>query len=254
MPFIFSTSRISQQPARHITVCLIVLSVLLVSLGLSSYWLLHAGENETIAITVHSLLLLSTFFLIAWLSLRNQNSVEQQYREKNHAQNILYDVAASINTCRDLKELLNRFCDALYLALDTNNVSIWLVTENNWLEYIASTGIKPDVIEQHKKVKLTQPLTETLVNNRILHNNEQVRQLAEVLLCDVREDHKSYYIPLHYQDRTLGVIRIKVNSLPYRNHQDFENLLTTLAKHLSLAIEKARIDQESRRSIIMEER
>lgn len=252
MPAVLPTTE--KQPARQLTVCLVVLSGLLVALGLSSYWLLHAEENQATAVTVHSLLLLSTFFLIAWISLRNQNTVEQQYQEKNHAQNILYDVAASINTCRDLKELLNKFCDALYLALDTNNVSIWLVTENNWLEHIASTGIKPDVLEQHKKVKLTPQLADTLVNNKILHNNEQVRQLAEVLLCDVREDHKSYYIPLHHQDRTLGVIRIKVNTLPYRNHQDFKNLLTTLAKHLSLAIEKARVDQESRRMIIMQER
>ena len=254
MPNISAASSNIQQPAKRLTVCLTVLSGLLVAMGFSSYWLLHAGVNAMAAVTVHSLLLLSTFFLIAWISLRSQNSVDQQYQEKNHAHNILYDVASSINTCRDLKELLNRFCDALYLALDTNNVSIWLATENNWLEYIASTGIKPDVIEQHKKVKLTPSLAETLVDNKILHNNEQVRQLAEVLLCDVREDHKSYYIPLHYQDRTLGVIRIKVNTLPYRNHQDFENLLETLAKHLSLAIEKARVDQESRRMIIMQER
>ena len=254
MPTIFSTSRSPIQPTKRLTVCLSVLSALLVAMAFSSYWLLHTDKNLSLVITVHSLLLLTTFFLIAWISLRNQTSVEQQYQEKNHAQNILYDVAASINTCHDLKELLNRFCDALYLALDTNNVSIWLITENNWLEYIASTGIKPDVIEQHKKVRLTPPLIETLLHNKILHNNEQVRQLAEVLSCDVREDHKSYYIPLQHQDRTLGVIRIKVNKLPYRNHQDFENLLTTLAKHLSLAIEKARIDQESRRMIIMQER
>jgi two-component system nitrate/nitrite sensor histidine kinase NarX len=254
MPHIFPASRTPYQPAKRMTVCLVVLSGLLLALGLSSFWLLHAEQNESLAVAVHIALLLSTFFLIAWISLRSQDTLEHQYQEKNHAQNILYDVAASINTCHDLKELLNRFCDALYLALDTNNVSIWLVTENNWLEYITSTGIKPDVIEQHKKVKLTESLSNTLVNNKILHNNEQVRQLAEVLLCDVREDHKSYYVPLHYQDRTLGVIRIKVNTLPYRDHLDFEHLLATLAKHLSLAIEKARIDQESRRTIIMQER
>ncbi len=254
MPHILSARRIPQQTSKRLTACLLVLSGLLLALGFSSYWLLHADQNQALAITVHSLLLLSTFFLIAWISLRNQTSMEQQYQEKNHAHNILYDVAASINTCRDLKELLNRFCDAMYLALDTNNVSIWLITENNWLEYIASTGIHPDVIETRKKVPLTPPLIETLLHNKILHNNEQVRQLAEVLLCNVKEDHKSYYIPLQYQDRTLGVIRIKVNTLPYRNHLDFEELLTALAKHLSLAIEKARIDQESRRTIIMQER
>jgi two-component system nitrate/nitrite sensor histidine kinase NarX len=255
MPQITTTLRNSFKLPVRIPGCLSILSVLLVALGISGYWLAHAQEaDRSLALITHILLLCSTFFAVTVIAMRNQSAIEQQYQEKHHAQNILYDIAASINTCRDLKELLNRFCDAMYQALDTNNISIWLVTENNWLEYIASTGINPEVIEQRKKVKLTKELSATLVNNQILHNNELVTQLAAELMCDIKEDHKTYYIPLHYQDRTQGVIRIKVNILPYRNQKDFENLLITLAKHLSVAIEKARVDQESRRMIIMQER
>jgi two-component system nitrate/nitrite sensor histidine kinase NarX len=174
--------------------------------------------------------------------------------QKSRAQEILYDIAASINTCRDLKELLNRFCDAIYTAIEANNVSIWLITEQGWLEYIASTGINPNVIETHKKIKLTDELTKTLTQNRIIHDNLHVTQLAEVLLCDVSEDYKSYYVPLHLQDKTLGVIRLKITRLPFNDVEDFKQLLITLGKHLSIAIEKARMDQESRRMIIMQER
>jgi len=223
-------------------------------LGLSSYWLINTEQNHALAMTVHTLLLVSVFLLIAFIALRNQKKQDEQIVQKSRAQEILYDIAASINTCRDLKELLNRFCDAIYTAIEANNVSIWLITEQGWLEYIASTGINPNVIETHKKIKLNDELTETLTQNKIIHDNQHVTQLAEILLCDVSEDYKSYYVPLHLQDKTLGVVRLKITRLPFDDVEDFKQLLITLGKHLSIAIEKARIDQESRRMIIMQER
>ena len=105
MPQIATASRIPQQSIKRLTTCLAVLSGLLLALGFSSYWLLHAEENQSLVIIIHSLLLLSTFFLIAWISLRSQTSLEQQYQEKNHAHTILYDVASSISTCRRLKHV-----------------------------------------------------------------------------------------------------------------------------------------------------
>ena len=234
--------------------CVSMLFVLLSALGFSSYWIIHADDSLPAAVTVHTLLIISIFFLVAYIAFRNQKEQNEQIIQKSRAQDILYDIAASINTCRELKELLNRFCDSIYSEIDANNVSIWLVTEQNWLEYIASTGIDPDVLNQRRKVKLDRELIEALTQNKLLHNNEHVTRLAETLLCDVTEDYKSYYVPLHLQERTLGVIRIKISTIPFDDHKVFEELITTLAKHLSIAIEKARIDQESRRMIIMQER
>ena len=239
---------------RRVLNCISILFALLSALGASSYWLINAGPHQNLAISIHVLLLISIFAVVAWIGLRNQRRQLEENQQKNQAQAILFKIAASINTCRELKELLNRFCDSIYQAIDADNVSLWLVTENNWLEYIASTGINPEVVNQHKKIKLTGELSDALIENKILHNNEHVTKLAEILLCDVAEDYKSYYIPLHYQERTLGVIRIKISKLPFNNNNDFEELLVTLAKHLSIAIDKARIDQESRRLIIMQER
>ncbi len=234
--------------------CISVLFLLLCLLGLSSYWLIISEGNKALAVSVHFVLLISAFIAVAFMAFRNQRKQDAQIRQKSRAQEILYDIAASINTCRDLKELLNRFCDAIYTALEANNVSIWLITEQGWLEYIASTGINPNVIETHKKIRLTDELTDALIQNQILHDNEHVMALAEILLCDISEDYKSYYIPLHLQDRTLGVIRLKISKLPFDDIEDFKSLLITLGKHLSIAIEKARIDLESRRLIIMQER
>jgi len=239
---------------KRIMTCVSTLFVALSALSISSYWILHAGEQQTLAITVHAFLIISTFILVAFTASRNHKHRIDQLQQKTQAQNILYDMAVSINSCRDLKELLNHFCDATYHALNANNVSVWLITEQNWLEYIASTGIDPEVVTDHKRIKIDDDLSNTLTNNKILHSNKHVTQLAEVLQCDVSEDYKSYYVPLHYRENTVGLIRIKISEIPFNNTQDFEDLLITIGKHLSIAIEKSRADQESRRMIIMQER
>lgn len=239
---------------KHLISCVTMLFFVLSALAASSYWLINAGNNQSAAITVHSLLIITAFFLVAFTASRNNKYKNKQISQKSQAQNILYDIAVSINTCRDLKELLNQFCDAVHNQLNANNVSIWLITEQHWLEYVSSTGIDPKIFTEHKRIKINKELSDTLINNKILHNNKPVTQLAEILLCDVTEDYKSYYIPLHYEERTVGLIRVKVNEVFFDNIEDFKNLLITLGKHLSIAIEKSRADQESRRMLIMQER
>ena len=239
---------------KRMMTCVSTLFIALSALCLSSYWILHAGEHQILANSIHILLIIFTFLVVAYTASRNHKHRNNQLRQKNQAQNILYDMAVSINACRDLKELLNHFCDEIYQALDANNVSVWLITEKNWLEYIASTGIAAEVVTEHKRIKIDDDLSETLINNKILHSNKHVTQLAEVLQCDVSEDYKSYYVPLHYRNTTVGLIRIKISEIPFDDTRDFEDLLIIIGKHLSIAIEKSRADQESRRMVIMQER
>ena len=239
---------------KRIMSCVNTLFVSLCALAVSSYWIINADQDKSLAIGVHILLIFTTFIIVAITANRNQKDRNDQLQQKTQAQNILYDMVVSINSCRDLKELLNRFCDEIYQALDANNVSVWLITQQNWLEYIASTGINPDVVTEQKRIKIDTELSNTLTHNKILHSNAHVTQLAEVLQCDVSDDDKSYYVPLHHGDVTVGLIRIKTSKIPFNNITDFEELLITLGKHLSMAIEKSRADQDSRRLVIMQER
>jgi len=234
--------------------CVSTLFVALTALGFSSYWILHAGEYKTLAVSIHIFLIFCTFALVTFIATRNHKLRNKQLQQKDHAQNILYSMVVSINSCRDLKELLNRFCDDIYNALSANNVSVWLITEQNWLEYIVSTGINPEVVTEQKRIKIDDDLSTTLTNNKILLSNRHVTQLAEVLQCNVSEDNESYYIPLHHGKNTVGLIRIKISDIPFNDTKDFEYLLITLGRHLSIAIEKSRADQDSRRLLIMQER
>jgi two-component system, NarL family, nitrate/nitrite sensor histidine kinase NarX len=241
-------------PDKRMISCVSTLFMVLIALGGSSFWVIHTEDNQTLAITIHFIFLIGAFFLVAYTASKNQKLRNEQTTQKSLAQNILYDITTNINACRDLKELLNIFCHSIHKDLQAKNVSIWLITEHNWLEYITSEGIDAKVFSETKRIRLTQELAKTLVDNKIIHSNEHVMQLAEILLCDISGENKAYYIPLHYQKRTVGLIRIKITNNPFENIKDLEELLITLGKHLTIAIEKARADQEAKRMLIMQER
>ncbi|MDH5471605.1 MAG: histidine kinase [Gammaproteobacteria bacterium] len=243
-----------RQSSRLVSRCLFILFILLSGLGISSYWLFHTTSNQSLAITSHTLLLISTFLFIIFIAFKNNKRLTSNDMQRDQAQNILYDITSVINSCHDLKELLDKFCTEISKSLNARNVSIWLITEHNWLEYISSTGIDPKVTNQPKRIKLTEELLATLSDNKVIHGNEHVERLGEILHCNVSEEIKSYYIPLHSKENILGIVRIKIEKIPFDNLNNFKELLIRLNNQLSIAIEKARVDQETRRMIIMEER
>jgi len=243
-----------QMSARHLFNCISALFILLCLLVASSIWLANTETSHVIALTVHITLIIVSFFSVAFIALNNQKKQNFNSQQHHKAQEILYNITSTISNAHELKELLTLFCKKTYQELEAENVSVWLITENDWLEFIAGSGIDPTIVSQSKRVKITDELADTLVNNNIIHDNQHVTRLAEILQCDVSDDNRSYYLPLHSQKLTLGVIRIKLNQRPLGNQADLFELFSTLATQLCNAIDKAKQDQESRRMIIMQER
>ena len=245
---------VKQMSNRHLFNCISALFILLFSLVLSSIWLANTDTNKSLALLIQIALIILVFVGISYIALTNQRKQASNSQQQHKAQQILYNITTTINVGRELKEILNLFCKKTYAELQAHNVSVWLITENNWLEYITGAGIDPEIVSQQKRVKITRELSDTLIDNSIIHDNEHVTRLAEILQCDVADDSRSFYLPLHHQNRTLGVIRIKLNQMPLNNQNDLYELFSTLAAQLCNAIEKAKQDQESRRMIIMQER
>ncbi len=245
---------VKQMSNRHLFSCISALFILLSLLIFSSIWLANTDTNKSLALLIQITLIIVIFISISYIALTNQRKQASNSQQQHKAQQILYNVTTTINEGRELKEILNLFCKKTYSELHARNVSVWLITENNWLEYITGSGIDPEIVSQQKRVKITSELSDTLINNSIIHDNKHVTRLAEILQCDVTDDSHSFYLPLHYQSRTLGVIRIKLKQIPLTNQTDLYDLFSTLAAQLCNAIEKAKQDQESRRMIIMQER
>ncbi|RDH81089.1 MAG: hypothetical protein DIZ80_13300 [endosymbiont of Galathealinum brachiosum] len=245
---------VKQMSNRHLFNCISALFILLLSLILSSFWLANTETSKSLALSVQITLIISIFISISYIALTNQKKQSSNSQQQHRAQQILYNITTAVNTGRELKEILGLFCKNTYEELQALNVSVWLITENNWLEYITGSGIDPNIVSQQKRIKITRELASTLIENSIIHDNEHVTRLAEILQCDVSDDNRSYYLPLHHNNRTLGVVRIKSNQLPIINQNNLYELFSTLAEQLCNSIEKAKQDQESRRMIIMQER
>ncbi len=245
---------IKQMSNLHLFKCITALFTLLIALILSSIWLINTETSKTLALYVQIILIISVFISITMIALSNQRKQVNNSQQQHKAQQILYNISTSVSAGQELKEILNLFCKKTYTELQAHNVSVWLITVNDWLEYITGAGIDPNIVSQQKRIKITHELSETLTGNAIIHDNEHVTRLAEILQCDVSDDKRSYYLPLHQNNRTLGVIRIKLNQLPLNSPNDLNDLFSTLANHLFNSIEKAKQVQESRRMIIMQER
>lgn len=242
-------NKLKNNAQQRLLTCIFILFILLAALAASSYWLLQANQHMTIAATVHILILISIFFLLACIASLNKKLQKEQLDQRSHGQNILYKVAVSINTCRELSELLNRFCDAVFAELPTRSIAIWLITDPNTLELIASSGLNPDKTTTHTRIDLKQEIKQLLTQNTIIMGQNE---LSTSLLCNPSE-HYCFQVPLHHHSRTLGVVSFELTSLPFKLDY-LQELLITLGNHLSMAIEKARLDQESRRMLIMQER
>jgi len=61
-------------------------------------------------------------------------------------------------------------------------------------------------------------------------------------------------VPLQYQDRILGVYNLLLAHPLAVMGEDMQDLLISVGRHLGLAVEKARLDNDARRLAIMEER
>lgn len=190
---------------RHLLSCISALFILLSLLLSTSIWLANTQGSKILPLSLHILLIILSFLSISYIALSNQRKQTLNSQQQHRAQQILYNITRTVSSGRELKELLFLFCKKTNEELDAKNVSVWLITENNWLEYISGSGINPEVVSQPRRVKITDELASTLIENNIIHDNQHVTRLAEILQCNVSEDDRSYYLPLHSGKHTLGL-------------------------------------------------
>ena len=197
------------------------------------------------------------------LTLEMQDEVKLQTRrmeEKSRTLEVLYDVAASINVSRDLEDLLVRFLERLKVTLGARAATVRLLTPDNQMRLVANLGFAPN----HTHCRDTLPLGRCVCGKVLgegvikwkMNSNECGRVYADPEETgSVTDDPPAMLaIPLQHQDRTLGVYSLFLDDWPEDLNEDLSNLLTSIGRHLGMAIEKARLDAEARRLSIVEER
>ena len=195
------------------------------------------------------------------LTLDMQSQVRKQTKHiqrKTHSLEVIYDVAASINVSRDLDDLLTRFLFTLKDVVNAKAAAVRLLTDDDQMRLVASVGLDDDLME----LEQTIPSNECLCG--IAYKDGNVLFQNDVKRCDkilgrtfFDSDDKNIgmiAVPLQYRGKTLGVYNLFVNNREFHNEKEIENLLTSIGRHLGMAIDKARSEDEANRLSLMEER
>lgn len=180
----------------------------------------------------------------------------ERLEQKSRTLEVLYDVAASINTSRDLEDLLTRFLTSIKQTLGARAATARLVTADGQMRLVANLGFDPDDRHCHQVLPLGRCLCGQVADGADMGTGTDVRRCGRVETDSLDEDEHPAMIavPLQHRGQTLGVYSLFLDECPDALSEDMENLLTSIGRHLGMAIEKARLDEEAQRLSIIEER
>jgi|GEM_PF-94790 len=181
----------------------------------------------------------------------------ERLAQKTHSLQVLYDVASSVNSARDMNDLLTRFLSTLAELVGAVAATVRLVTEDG-LHLVASLGLEPEVVERERMVPIDRCLCGEAVTCAELKSQPDVRQCGRFNGCPFlpSEEVEIIATPMMYQDRVLGVYSLffEPAGLALSQREGMKELFTSIGKHLGMAVEKARLDTEAKRLSIIQER
>ncbi len=194
------------------------------------------------------------------LTLDMQSQVRKQTKHierKTHSLEVIYDVAASINISRDLDDLLTRFLFTLKDVVHARAAVVRLLTDDNQMRLVASIGLDDDLMEREQTIPSNECLCGIAYKDGDVHFQDNVQKCNKIIgreFFDDDDDIGMIAVPLQYRGNTLGVYNLFVNNREFHNQEEIEDLLTTIGRHLGMAIDKARSEDEAHRLSLMEER
>ncbi|MBF0220030.1 MAG: GAF domain-containing protein [Gammaproteobacteria bacterium] len=182
-----------------------------------------------------------------------------KFAQKTRSLQTLYDVTLILNSSRDLDDMLNRFLEAMEDFINARAGIIRLVQQgglSDEMELIASRGISAKVIEREKQVPLNRCLCgNAFTSGKVLFQRDLTpcSSFTQTPLF-VDEAIEMVAIPLQYHQRLLGIYTLFIDRSHINPGSDVNALYSSLGQHLGMAIERARMDESTRRHTILKER
>ena len=199
-------------------------------------------------------------YAIEQLTTRMDEEVRRQTwrcAQKTRTLEVLYDVAASVNASRNLEELLTRFLHTLREVTNARAAAVRLLDEDGeTMRLLGSVGLSDEAIERERIAPIARCMCGKTLSDGIIRR-QSVSQCTPsiggpIFAGDERAE--VIVVPLHYQGRQLGVYNLFVAHDQKAEREDLHPLLNSIGHHLGMAIEKARLGEETRRLHIMQER
>ena len=170
---------------------------------------------------------------------------------KNKSLETLYDVVTSINMSRNLQDLLSRFLHTMTELVDARAAAVYLEVKKNTCALIAEIGLNAAFQDKHP-----------FLPENISSSSERQTIPVAGIPCPAElstnyfnnENITILIIPLQYRGKILGVYNIYIDEHKLGNSDEYKELFTSIGRHLGIAVEKARLDEEANALSIMRER
>ena len=161
--------------------------------------------------------------------------------------NTLYQISSVINLANTREELLSDFISNLTRQLGADASIVRLLTDDGWMEIVASYGINDTDLKIFQKT----PIDGTMFSR----TSETIHESAEPFLHEIHSDgkYKIYTIPVRHIVRTRGVINI-FSRTPIKFTDETHQLWLKAGEHLGQALEKLDEESEAKQQLIQNER
>ncbi|MXY64752.1 MAG: hypothetical protein F4Y85_05915 [Gammaproteobacteria bacterium] len=177
----------------------------------------------------------------------------QNLKRKAQALELLYEAVTSVNTAYEVDDLLSRFLRRLGDVFDAD-AAVLRVLENSRLSLRDSYGLD----RESRFLEQDVPIRFVWRNNLFGRGSIEVRSetIAETLDSGAPEGgpvRQIVSVPLQYRGSILGSYQLFIRSDAEFNDETRE-LLAGIGQHLGVALEQSRLDQESGKLMLVEER
>jgi len=170
----------------------------------------------------------------------------ERLQQKNQSLELLYEIAAAINTSDALEDLLDRSAEKLLPCVGGVAATIYVYNEDNELEMLKSVGAV-DAIEQSE-------LEQGKAHGARAVSANQTGDVEVAGASGNGGNQTRLAVPLRYQDRSLGMLNLYTSKADIAEDIEVRRLLVSVGKHLGMAIAKSKLDQESKNLSLMRER
>ena len=181
-----------------------------------------------------------------------------RFTEKNLEEKslqILYEVVSSINTAHGLDDLLTRFMYTLKRITQSQAAAIWVLQNSGQMELSASSGIDDSLLLPERKDVRRCLYERAMTEGKIWVEKdlEKCEKIADRRFFD-NSNTGMVAVPMRYRGLVTGIINLFLDTSLLESIDSIKPLLTSIAHHLSIAIEKSHNEELSQQHIIKDER
>ncbi len=171
--------------------------------------------------------------------------------QKNKSLETLYDVVTSINMTRDVHTLLTHFLHTMTELTNALAATVHIRTKTDDFSLISEIGLKQEFSKHSPQLpKLKNPLDEkNIIPVSIIACQKEIQDQYFA-----GKETSILVVPLQYRGNILGVYNVYIHPDYFIDNREYQNLFTSIGRHLGIAVEKSRLDNEANSVKIIQER